>query len=112
MPMITRRAVLLAPAAAAFTAAASAQTPNKKRIRLAVSSYSYWHFKGERTPIETVITEAARIGFDGVEILHRQMDNDSAAYCNKLRRLAFENGLALVMLSIHQDFVSPDAVER
>ncbi len=113
MQKISRRSALLAPAAAAL---ASAQSPaakaQKKRIRLAVSSYSYWHFKGERTPIEHVIQEAARLGFDGVEILHRQMDNDTAPYCNNLKRMAFENGLDLVLLSIHQDFVSPDAAER
>jgi sugar phosphate isomerase/epimerase len=112
--MMTRRNAFALSAAAAATAlqpAAQAQTP-KKKIPIAVSTYSYWHFKGERTPIEFVIQDAAKLGFDGVEILHRQMDNDTAAYCNKLRRLAFENGLSLPMLSIHQDFVSPDAAER
>ena len=112
MSTLTRRTALLAPAALLAAAQTPQVKPAKRRIRLAVSSYSYWHFKGERTPIEHVITEAARLGFDGVEILHRQMDNDSAAYCNKLKRMAFENGLDLVMLSIHQDFVSPDAAER
>jgi L-ribulose-5-phosphate 3-epimerase len=112
--MMTRRNAFALSAAAAATAlqqAAQAQTP-KKKIPIAVSTYSYWHFKGERTPIEFVIQDAAKLGFDGVEVLHRQMDNDTAAYCNKLRRLAFENGLSLPMLSIHQDFVSPDAAER
>ena len=112
MSTLTRRTALLAPAALLAAAQTPQATPAKRRIRLAVSSYSYWHFKGERTPIEHVITEAARLGFDGVEILHRQMDNDTAVYCNKLKRMAFENGLDLVMLSIHQDFVSPDAAER
>jgi len=113
--MMTRRNAFALSAAAAATTAlqpvAQAQTP-KKKIPIAVSTYSYWHFKGERTPIEFVIQDAAKLGFDGVEILHRQMDNDTAAYCNKLRRMAFENGLSLPMLSIHQDFVSPDAAER
>jgi sugar phosphate isomerase/epimerase len=31
---------------------------------------------------------------------------------NKLKRIAFERGLDLVMLSIHQDFVWPEASER
>lgn len=81
-------------------------------IRLGVSSYSYWHFRGERVPIEKVITEAARLGFDGVEILHRQMTGESTAYLNKLKRLAFASGLDLILLSIHQDFVSPDEADR
>lgn len=81
-------------------------------VRICVSTYSYWHFKEPKYPIEKVIEEAARLGFDGVEILHRQMDNETIPYMNKLKRMAFENGLALPMLSIHQNFVKPDAAER
>ncbi len=88
------------------------QAPSTQRIRLATSTYSYWHFQGPKYPIEKVIENAARLGFDGVEILHRQMAEESAAYMNKLKRLAFANGLDLVMLSIHQDFVSPDPAVR
>lgn len=84
----------------------------RKRIPLAVSSYSYWHFQEQKYPIEKVITNAARLGFDGVEILHRQMENESIGYLNKLKRLAFDNGLALPMLSIHQSFVQPKAEDR
>jgi L-ribulose-5-phosphate 3-epimerase len=82
------------------------------RIRLAVSSYSYWHFRTERYPVEKVIEDAARLGFDGVEILHRQMGDESREYVNRLKQLAFRNSVDLVMLSIHQDFVSPDEAER
>lgn len=88
------------------------QTPPTQKIPLAVSTYSYWHFKTEKYPIEKVIEHAARTGFDGVEILHRQMLDESPAYINKLKRLAFVNGLSLPMLSIHQDFVHPLAEER
>jgi len=59
-----------------------------------------------------VIDDAARLGFDGVEILHRQMRDETTPYLNDLKKRAFRNGLALVMLSIHQDFVWPDAAER
>lgn len=83
-----------------------------KRIPLAVSSYSYWHFQEQKYPIEKVIENAARLGFEGVEILHRQMEGESIAYMNKLKRLAFDNGLALPMLSIHQSFVQPKAEDR
>jgi len=86
--------------------------PSAGRIRLAVSTYSYWHFKPEKYPVEKVIEEAARLGFDGVEVLHRQMQEESAAYLNRLKQAAFRNGLDLVMLSIHQDFVSPSQEER
>jgi sugar phosphate isomerase/epimerase len=84
----------------------------KRRTRFGVSTYSYWHFKGDKYPIEEVIEEAGRLGFDGVEVLHVQMSGESTAYLNQLKRLAFRNGLDLIQLSIHQDFVSPDAQER
>jgi L-ribulose-5-phosphate 3-epimerase len=87
-------------------------TPKARPIKLAVSSYSYWHFRGDRTPIEHVIDDAARLGFDGVEILHRQMPEEGAAYVNGLKQRAFRAGVDLVMLSIHQDFVTPDVAER
>jgi sugar phosphate isomerase/epimerase len=82
------------------------------RIRLAVSTYSYWHFRTAKYPVERVMDEAARLGFDGVEILHRQMAEESTAYLNRLKQAAFRHGLALPMLSIHQDFVFPAAEER
>lgn len=96
----------------AFVPAHAAETTPARRQRFAVSSYSYWHFKTEKYPIETVIADAANLGFDGVEILHRQMADESPAYLNKLKQEAFRRGLDLVMLSIHQDFVSPDVAER
>ena len=82
------------------------------KIKIATSTYSYWHFKTPKYPVEKVIEDAARLGFDGVEILHRQMDNETPAYVNKLKQLAFRNGLALPMLSIHQDFISDKLEER
>jgi L-ribulose-5-phosphate 3-epimerase len=115
MPKPSRRQWIQGSAAALCAAGADAQTAepsNKRRIRLGVSTYSYWHFKGDKYPIESVIEDAGRLGFDGVEVLHRQMSGESAAYLNALKRLAFKNGLDLIQLSIHQDFVSPDAKER
>ena len=81
-------------------------------IRLAVSTYSYWHFRGEPYPVERVIEDAAGLGFDGVEILHRQMADESPAYVTRLKQTAFRHGVPLVMLSIHQDFVDPDPAKR
>lgn len=89
-----------------------AQAPTISRPRFSVSSYSYWHFKPDRYPIEKVIDDAAQLGFDGVEVLHRQMLDESPAYLNKLKRSAFTQGISLVMFSIHQDFVSPWKDER
>jgi sugar phosphate isomerase/epimerase len=84
-----------------------AQSAPAPRIPIGVSTYSYWHFGREKYPIEKVIEDAARLGFDGVEILHRQMRDETIPYMNQLRRLAFTLGVDLYMLSIHQNFVSP-----
>ncbi len=111
---ITRREALTCAGGLALPGAFAkpAEAAEKRRIRLAVSTYSYWHFRGERYPIEKVIENAAGIGFDGVEILHRQMAEESPAYLNRLKRAAFANGMGLVMLSIHQNFVSPQPEMR
>jgi sugar phosphate isomerase/epimerase len=114
---VTRREMLQTAGAAALGALAApggaqAAAPAKKPISLAVSTYSYWHFRTEKYPIEKVIEEAAALGFDGVEILHRQMASEDPAYVNGLKKAAFRHGLALPMLSIHQDFVTPDPGER
>ena len=110
MPL-TRRQALQLPAAAMLPAVAVPQDAARRPIRLAVSTYSFWHLRGERYPVEKVIDDAARMGFDGVEILHRQMTSESPAYVYQLKRSALRAGLDLVMLSIHQDFVTPDPTE-
>ncbi len=86
----------------------SEKTIPKPRIKLSISSYSYWHFKEKKFPIEAVIDEAAKLGVEGIDILHRQMESEEDAYVNKLKRHAFVNGIAFTCLSIHQSFVSPD----
>jgi L-ribulose-5-phosphate 3-epimerase len=83
---------------------------------IAVATYSFWRFKeGLRLPVETCMDEAARIGFDGMDILLRQIDNEEnadVAYLNKLKRHALINGLAMCALSTHQGFVFPDKERR
>ena len=87
-------------------------TPLAPRVKLAISSYSYWHFRDPKISIEGVIDRAAALGVEGVEILHRQMDGEDRAYLQSLKRRAFVNGLDLICLSIHQNFVSPDKEVR
>lgn len=79
-----------------------------QRFKLSISSYSYWHFKDPKFPIESVIDEAAKLGVEGIDILHRQMEGEDKAYINRLKKRAFVNGIAFTCLSIHQGFVSPD----
>ena len=83
----------------------------KGKIKLSVSSYSYWHFKGVKYPIEKVIDQAASLGLEGIDVLHRQMESEDKSYINKLKRNAFTNGIAMTCLSIHQGFVFPDKAE-
>ena len=113
-------ATALAAAAPATLGAPVAKPAPGKPIKLGVSTYSYWHFKTERVLIETVIDKAAQLGVEGVDVLHRQMDIPereplTAAhrpYLQKLKRHAFTNGIDLICLSIHQDFVDPSAEYR
>ena len=83
------------------------------RIPIAVSTYSYWRFRRDsRLQIETCIDLAAEAGFDGVEILHRQMEGEENDYLQRIKRRAFTNGLDLCGFSTHQDFLSPDPGSR
>src|SRR6266436_474833 len=93
-------------------AGSSKATADKKRVKLAIATYSYWHFRPPKVSIETVIDKAAELGVEGVDVLHRQMDSEEPAYVRKLKRHALSRGIALVNLSIHQNFVSPKAEER
>src|SRR6266436_858873 len=93
----------------------SKASARKPRVKLGISTYSYWHFRPPKVPIEAVIDRAAELEVGGVDILHRQMDLpekeplDSAgrAYLRKLKRHAFINGIDLICVSTHQNFVSP-----
>ncbi len=83
------------------------------RIPIGVSTYSYWRFqRNTRLQIETCIDLAAEAGFDGLEILHRQMEGEENDYLQQLKRRAFTNGLDLCGFSTHQDFLSPDPDSR
>lgn len=81
-------------------------------LRLGTSTYSYWHFTPKKVPIETVMDEAHKLGLNGIEILHRQMESEENSYLQKLKRHAFHLGLDVYNLSIHQDFVWAEADER
>ncbi len=80
---------------------------------MAVSTYSFWQFKNtELRSIEKCIDLAAEMGFDGVELLHRQMVSEENSYLQKLKRQAFTLGLDLCGFSTHQGFVFPDEERR
>ena len=109
-----------APARAGQPAAANPAAVRRSSVQLAISSYSYWHMRSAKVPIETVIEKTAALGVAGVDVLHRQMAMPERApltaehrvYLQKLKRHAFRHGVNLICLSIHQDFVDPSAEFR
>ena len=113
-----RREFLRASTLAATTLGASGMAPaapvhsGSPAVRLAIATYSYWHFRPPKVSVEVVIDKAALLGVQGVDLLHRQMDSEEPGYVRKLKRHALSRGVALVNLSIHQDFVDPSAEER
>ena len=123
---MNRRSFFTAAAGLGATMALGADRPDttlvtapKKRIKLGLCTYSYWHFRDPKVPIETVIEKAADLGVEGLDVLHRQMELPERepltaahrAYLQKLKRHAFRNGVAFVCLSTHQTFLSPDAAK-
>lgn len=90
-------------------AEAAAKPPAGRGNPIAVSTYSFWRFKDDsKVPIEKCIEESARMGFDAVEILQMQMESEEPAHLQRLKQVAFVNGLSLCGLSTHQGFLSPD----
>lgn len=102
-------AALAATGAAVAQDAAPSSAPAPRPNRIAVSTYSFWRFNDDtKLPIEKCIDLAAEMGFDGVELLHIQMESESNAYLQRLKQRAFVNGLDLCGFSTHQGFVNPD----
>lgn len=105
----------LAATGACTTQAAAAEnsSPRGRGNPIAVSTYSFWRFKdGLKMPIEDCIDQAATLGFDGVDILHIQMEKYTNDYLQGLKQRALINGLDLCCMSTHQGFVSPDKAKR
>tara|TARA_Y100000588_G_scaffold198525_1_gene212316 strand:+ start:474 stop:1433 length:960 start_codon:yes stop_codon:yes gene_type:complete len=108
--LMNRRNFLAATASLPLAGCATATLAQaiKPRIKLGIATYSYWHFTPKKYPIKKVIDHAAEHGAEGVDILHVQMAGESPAYLQSLKRHALINGVDLICLSIHQDFVDPD----
>jgi sugar phosphate isomerase/epimerase len=99
------------------TAAADDQIPQTipRGNPIGVSTYSFWRFKDDsKLSVEQCIDEASRMGFDGVELLLMQMEEEAKdpAAVQRIKQRAFVNGLDLCGFSTHQGFVSPDEAKR
>ncbi|MGL6095838.1 MAG: sugar phosphate isomerase/epimerase family protein [Fimbriiglobus sp.] len=112
----TRRQFLAATSALAVTGVRSAPAAEPRPAvpnRIGVSTYSFWQFKNAGLrDVAACIDRAADLGFDGVEILHRQMTDESPAAVGKLKQRALANGIPLIGLSTHQGFLSPNKDDR
>jgi L-ribulose-5-phosphate 3-epimerase len=110
---ITRRTLFTASAAVLATPLLRGDDTTKKIVktrpnRIGISTYSFWQFKHEdRRDIVKCVNLAAEMGFDGVEVLHRQMTAEDNSTLQKIKQAAFLNGLDLMGFSTHQTFLSP-----
>ncbi len=84
----------------------------RSKYKFAIATYSYWHFREPKVTVQEVIDHVANLGAHGVDVLHVQMDNETPEYLKSLRQRAENNGVELICLSIHQDFVDPDEAVR
>ena len=83
--------------------------PHTGPNRIGVSSYSFWGFdRAKFRSMELCMDHAARMGFDGFEILQVQLEKKDNATLQNLKKHAFLNGLDLMGFSTHQSFVTPD----
>lgn len=116
--MTSDRRSFLATTAALATGALAARADDKPAAaappnRIAVSTYSFWQFRhADLRNLDTCLDLAADMGFDAVEILHRQMTNEEPGTLQRIKQRAFLRGLSLCGFSTHQGFLYPDAARR
>lgn len=108
---------LLVPLDAALSSAqeseAGGDQPGRRKTHpIVLSTYSLWRFrKDEWRDFHTCIDAADEFGFDGVELLLYQLEQNELLSHSKLmsyKRHALRLGLPLVGMSTHQGFVTPD----
>lgn len=122
----SRRKFLSAAAATPLIplAAATGQEASKPEVGLGprksypiiLSTYSLWRFHhDELRDFDKCIDIADEMGFDGVELLLYQIEQNELLSHSKMmsyKRHALRLGLPLVGLSTHQGFVTPDREAR
>lgn len=102
----------------ASEASASAQAAGGRRAThpIVLSTYSLWRFRNDDLrDFEKCIDIADEYGFDGVELLLYQLEQNELISHSKMmsyKRHALRLGLPLVGMSTHQGFVTPDREQR
>ena len=104
-------AAMIAPFAGSFLKSCE-KINMTSNYKFAIATYSYWHFREPKVTVHQVIDHAANLSVDGVDVLHVQMDNETPEYIQSLKNRAEDQGIELICLSIHQDFVDPDKEKR
>jgi sugar phosphate isomerase/epimerase len=86
-------------------------------VKLAISSYSFHRFgkgpEGDARPSPTAMVEAcARWGVAGLELLGVHLEGVEPAELHALKQHALRHGVALIAVSAHHNFVTPDPERR
>lgn len=125
-PQLSRRRFLAAGGAASLVPLSSAvarsrheptPAPGARATHpIVLSTYSLWRFRNDEfRDFDRCIDAADEMGFDGVELLLYQLQQNELLSRSKLmsyKRRALYLGLALVGMSTHQGFVTPDREKR
>jgi len=82
-------------------------------IKIGCAAYSYREYlKDGRMSYEDFISEAYRIGLDGVELTLYWLPSKEPSYFRNLRRLSLMRGLPISCVGISTNFCNPDVSER
>ena len=97
-PILSRRSFLVAATSAAVAGVGGGSKPvtafdgTKMRPKLAIATYSYWHFRSRKVPIETVMDKAARESSSPAgDAMTKKTINDSVAYIRGLAEMRGRN---------------------
>lgn len=111
--------VPLAQASGARAAEPAEQPPSpgaRGTYPIALSSYSLWRFRNDEfRDFDKCLDVADEMGFDGVELLLYQLQQNELLSHSKLmsyKRRALALGLPLIGMSTHQGFLYPDRERR
>lgn len=116
IPLSQAVAAQQAAAAADGSATQSKGAGARKTHPIILSTYSLWRFKNDHLrDFHKCIDIADEYGFDGVELLLYQLEQNELISHSKLmsyKRHALRLGIPIVGMSTHQGFVTPNLEER
>jgi sugar phosphate isomerase/epimerase len=86
-------------------------------MKIAISSYSFHRFgqgpEGNAKPdFGALIDRCAELGVDGIELLGVQFASTDREALYALKQHAYRSGVAIVAVSAHHNFVTPDPEKR